>query len=37
VTVKLPGGSLEVEWNREDNHVYLTGEAAMVFKGEVDL
>lgn len=37
VTVKLPGGHLEVEWNREDDHVYMTGDAATVFKGEVDI
>lgn len=37
VKVKLPGGVLEIEWNREDDHVYMTGEAATVFKGEIDL
>jgi diaminopimelate epimerase len=34
-TVVLPGGELEVEWNEEDNHVYLTGDAVTVFKGEM--
>jgi diaminopimelate epimerase len=35
--VKLPGGILEIEWNREDDHVYMTGDAAIVFQGEIDL
>ncbi len=30
----LPGGSLEVEW-RDDNHVYMTGPATEVFRGEL--
>ncbi len=25
---------LEIEWNREDNHVYMTGPAVTVFEGE---
>lgn len=33
VTVKLRGGNLEVEWNKSDNHVYLTGPAVMVAEG----
>lgn len=33
-TVKLPGGDLEINWNKTNNHVYLTGEATMVFEGE---
>jgi diaminopimelate epimerase len=37
VTVKLPGGSLEIEWRREDDHVYLTGAAETVFKGEIEI
>ncbi len=32
--VKLPGGSLEMMWNPEDNHVYMTGPAEFVFDGE---
>ena len=36
VTVELPGGDLIVEW-REDDHVYLTGSAAVSFSGWVDL
>ncbi|MFA6808027.1 MAG: diaminopimelate epimerase [Eubacteriales bacterium] len=33
VLVHLPGGDLKINWN-EDNHVYMTGPAAYVFKGE---
>ncbi|WP_088187645.1 diaminopimelate epimerase [Desulfosporosinus sp. FKA] len=32
-TVHLPGGDLLIEWG-PDNHVYMTGPAAYVFKGE---
>ena len=33
VKVRLDGGELLVEW-REDNHVYMTGPAVEVFRGE---
>ena len=33
-TVSLPGGDLELEWNEENNHVYMTGDAVTVFEGE---
>ena len=32
--VALPGGVLTIEWNEEDNHVYMTGPAEAVFSGE---
>jgi len=32
--IHLPGGTLEVEW-AENNHVYMTGPARLVFYGEV--
>ena len=32
--IKLPGGNLELCWNAEDNHVYLSGPATFVFDGE---
>ena len=32
--VHLPGGPLEIEWREEDNHVYMTGPAELVFKGK---
>ena len=31
--VHLRGGDLQIEW-ADDNHVYMTGEAATVFTGE---
>jgi diaminopimelate epimerase len=34
-TVELPGGCLQIEWSIEDNHVYMTGAAEFVFKGEI--
>jgi diaminopimelate epimerase len=30
----LPGGDLLLEWNEEDNNVYMTGPATEVFSGE---
>ncbi|KAL9247750.1 hypothetical protein vseg_021148 [Gypsophila vaccaria] len=35
--VDLPGGPLEIEWREEDNHVYMTGPAQLVFYGSVPL
>lgn len=35
--VELPGGPLEIEWNADDNHVYMTGPAECVFSGTVSL
>ena len=35
ITVGLPGGELEVEWDRENNLVYMTGPAVTVFEGEI--
>ena len=35
VNVELLGGILEIEWNKEDNHVYMTGTAVTVFEGEL--
>lgn len=37
VTVKLLGGELLIEWNAEDNCIYMTGAAVTVFKGEIDM
>ncbi|HPD87735.1 MAG TPA: diaminopimelate epimerase, partial [Proteiniphilum sp.] len=34
--VHLRGGDLRVEWDREQNRVFLTGDAHFVFKGEVN-
>ena len=30
----LPGGDLRLEWNEQDNHVYMTGPAIEVFTGD---
>lgn len=37
VVVYLLGGDLRISWSEEDNCVYMTGPAATVFQGEVDL
>lgn len=34
VTVKVLGGEILIEWDRENNLVYMTGPAATVFEGE---
>lgn len=33
--VSLKGGDLFIEWNEEDNHVYMTGPAEFVFTGKI--
>ena len=37
VTVRLLGGDLKIEWDRETNKVYMTGPAEVVFDGEIRL
>ena len=37
VTVKLLGGDLQIFWDRQENIVYMTGEAVTVFTGEIQL
>lgn len=37
VTVKLLGGELEIEWDREADVVYMTGPATVVFDGEIEI
>lgn len=37
VTVCLRGGTLQIEWDREENAVYMTGPATTVFTGEIDI
>jgi diaminopimelate epimerase len=34
VTIHLRGGDLSIQWNEDDNHVYMTGPAVEVFSGE---
>ncbi len=36
-TIDLLGGSLSIEWDSEDNHVYMTGSATTVFTGELNI
>jgi len=39
-TVELRGGNLEIEWREggpDANHVFMTGEAVEVFRGEIEL
>lgn len=35
VNIELLGGTLNIEWNETDNHVYMTGPAVTVFDGEL--
>ncbi|MGN1179873.1 MAG: diaminopimelate epimerase [Suilimivivens sp.] len=37
VTVKLLGGSLKIQWDRQENLVYMTGPASTVFEGEIEI
>ena len=37
VLVHLIGGDLRIRYDRETNHVFMTGPAAEVFSGEIDL
>ena len=33
----MDGGTLHIEWNEADGHVYMTGPAAFVFDGEIEI
>ena len=35
-TIELPGGDLTVRWH-ENEHVYMTGSAAVSFTGSIEL
>lgn len=37
VTVKLLGGTLKIQWDKEAGSVYMTGPAAAVFEGEIEI
>ncbi len=37
VTVTMPGGDLKIEWNGNNEPVWMTGPAHEIFMGEVDL
>lgn len=34
VEVELRGGTLQIRWDADDNHIYMTGPAVTVFSGE---
>lgn len=36
ITVKLLGGELVIEWDREQNLIFMTGPAVTVFEGEIE-
>ena len=33
----MDGGTRDVEWREQDNHVYLTGPAEFVYEGEIEI
>lgn len=35
--VQLLGGKLQIDWNENDNHVYMTGPATTVFEGTIKI
>lgn len=35
--IVMDGGTLDIHWNEADGHVYMTGSAAFVFEGEIDI
>jgi diaminopimelate epimerase len=35
--IQLPGGGLDIKWDAETKHVYMTGDATMVFEGNYEL
>ena len=37
VTVKLLGGDLQIEWDKEKDRVFMTGPAKVVFDGVIDI
>lgn len=36
ITVQLLGGELKISWNKENNHIYMTGPARISFEGELN-
>ena len=36
-TLKLLGGDLIIEWDKNNNHIYMTGPATFVFDGEINI
>ena len=36
-SIVMDGGTLDIEWRKSDNHVYMTGPASFVFDGEIEI
>ena len=36
VEIELLGGTLKINWDKDDNHVYMTGPATTVFEGQIE-
>ena len=36
-SIEMDGGTLDIEWRRSDNHLYMTGPASFVFDGEIEI
>lgn len=36
VIVELLGGNLNIQWDKTNNHIYMTGPATTVFEGEIE-
>lgn len=36
ITVHVRGGDINVKWDKETNHIFMTGPAEFVFDGEID-
>lgn len=37
VDIIMDGGTLNIEWNEDDGHIYMTGPAEFVFEGEIQI
>lgn len=35
--IQMDGGTLNIRWDADDNHIYMTGPAAISFEGEIEL
>lgn len=36
-TIVMDGGCLQIEWNKDNNRIYMSGPAATVFEGDIQL
>lgn len=36
-TIVMDGGTLHIEWNKDNNHIFMTGPAAFVFDGTIEI